>query len=181
MGVRQVVFMLTKNTESPRKLAALKKIKIRGGRYKPDSVPAFQQVTVISLLPGLRLVPLPKQGATNTRGYPTAFAAVRPRRAVSSVLSCTAWGLSCLLPYSRSGELLPRLFTLARRIAPHGGMFSVTLSVTGALRPQPPRLTRGMLPCGVRTFLLPPPCGDFKRLSPADPEEKIGQVSNFEC
>src|SRR3984893_16713968 len=30
-----------------------------------------------------------------------------------SVLSCTAWGFSCLADYSASGELLPRLFTLA--------------------------------------------------------------------
>src|SRR5205085_12263911 len=29
-----------------------------------------------------------------------------------SVLSCTAWGFSCLANYSASGELLPRLFTL---------------------------------------------------------------------
>ncbi|HEU0049530.1 MAG TPA: hypothetical protein VFQ43_18230, partial [Nitrososphaera sp.] len=31
----------------------------------------------------------------------------------SSVLSCTAWGFSCLANYFASGELLPRLFTLA--------------------------------------------------------------------
>jgi len=30
-----------------------------------------------------------------------------------SVLSCTAWGFSCLANCSASGELLPRLFTLA--------------------------------------------------------------------
>lgn len=59
---------------------------------------------------------------------------------LSSVLSCTAWGLSCLLPCGRSGELLPRLFTLAAQIAPHGGIFSATLSVTGGLRRQPPPL-----------------------------------------
>lgn len=61
--------------------------------------------------------PLPWQGATNTRGHPSACAELRPGRAISSVLSCTAWGLSCLLPYGRSGELLPRLFTLARPLA----------------------------------------------------------------
>ncbi len=39
----------------------------------------------------------------------------RDRRAgcPSSVLSCTAWGFSCLANYFASGELLPRLFTLA--------------------------------------------------------------------
>lgn len=31
---------------------------------------------------------------------------------LSPVLSCTAWGLSCLLHCCRSGGLLPRLFTL---------------------------------------------------------------------
>ena len=30
-----------------------------------------------------------------------------------SVLSCTTWGFSCLANYFASGELLPRLFTLA--------------------------------------------------------------------
>src|SRR6266404_405471 len=38
---------------------------------------------------------------SNRAGYP------------SSVLSCTAWGFSCLANHSASGELLPRLFTLA--------------------------------------------------------------------
>src|SRR5438067_11385619 len=35
-----------------------------------------------------------------------------------SVLSCTAWGFSCLVNYSASGELLPRLFTLACTLLP---------------------------------------------------------------
>lgn len=111
------------------------------GRCKPDSVPAIAGVAaVISLdadlaaraprLRGVRLIPegfLPLARGCGQAG-------------LSSVLSCTAWGLSCLLPRGRSGELLPRLFTLAARIAPHGGMFSVTLSVTGGLRRQPPPL-----------------------------------------
>jgi hypothetical protein len=36
----------------------------------------------------------------------------------SSVLSCTAWGFSCLANCFASGELLPRLFTLARALLP---------------------------------------------------------------
>jgi hypothetical protein len=36
----------------------------------------------------------------------------------SSVLSCTAWGFSCLANYFASGELLPRLFTLACNLLP---------------------------------------------------------------
>ena len=54
----------------------------------------------------------------------------------SSVLSCTAWGFSCLANYSASGEPLPRLFTLACACSQRtGGMFSVTLSVN--IRPAP--------------------------------------------
>src|SRR6476646_9894135 len=34
-----------------------------------------------------------------------------------------------------------------------GGVFSVTLSVTAIFQPRRPRLLRGMLPYGVRTFL----------------------------
>jgi len=83
----------------------------------------------------------------------------------SSVLSCTAWGFSCLANCSASGELLPRPFTLAcsRPEAvsfPYscscqrtGGMFSVTLSVVAIFQPRRPRILRGMLPYGVRTFL----------------------------
>ncbi len=36
----------------------------------------------------------------------------------SSVLSCTAWGFSCLTNCFASGELLPRLFTLACTLLP---------------------------------------------------------------
>ena len=56
----------------------------------------------------------------------------------SSVLSCTAWGFSCLTNYSVSGELLPRLFTLACAKKEQlffqrtGGVFSVPLSVNAA-------------------------------------------------
>jgi len=48
-----------------------------------------------------------------------------------SVLSCTTWGFSCLANYSASGELLPRLFTLACAFLKEPAVsFSVTLSVT---------------------------------------------------
>jgi len=46
---------------------------------------------------------------TVVRRYPRINRAGCP----SSVLSCTAWGFSCLANYFASGELLPRLFTLA--------------------------------------------------------------------
>jgi len=84
-----------------------------------------------------------------------------------SVLSCTAWGFSCLANCSVSGELLPRLFnlayprrgkltaspTVAHSCQRTGGVFSVTLSVTAILQLRRPRVLRGMSPYGVRTFL----------------------------
>jgi len=82
----------------------------------------------------------------------------------SSVLSCTAWGFSCRANCSARGELLPRLFTLAdsngKQVASPtvfcqrtGGVFSVTLSVSAIFQLRRPRILRGMLPYGVRTFL----------------------------
>src|SRR5437870_9228724 len=49
-----------------------------------------------------------------------------------------------------SGELLPRLFTLAPSLAARGGLLSVALSPD---RSEPP--LAATLPCGVRTFLPP--------------------------
>src|SRR6266545_8222558 len=82
------------------------------------------------------------------RRYPRIFSPeiFRGRRAgcPSSVLSCTAWGFSCLANYSASGELLPRLFNLTVHFSQRtGGVFSVTLSVAAI-----PRLRD----CGARVF-----------------------------
>ena len=73
------------------------------------------------------------------------------RAALSPVLSCTAWGLSCLLPCGRSGGLLPRRFTLAA-LARGGLILCDTIRCPG-FRQRPPKLAPGMMPCGVRTFL----------------------------
>jgi hypothetical protein len=51
---------------------------------------------------------------TVMRRYPRIKRAGCP----SSVLSCTAWGFSCLANCFASGELLPRLFTLACTLLP---------------------------------------------------------------
>jgi len=59
--------------------------------------------------------PIPQlrdRDATNPRINPESFRGVRTG-CPPSVLSCTAWGFSCLANYSASGELLPRLFNLA--------------------------------------------------------------------
>src|SRR6266436_4443974 len=57
-----------------------------------------------------------RNGGTVMRRYPRVnperFRGVRTG-CPPSVLSCTAWGFSCLANYSTSGELLPRHFTLA--------------------------------------------------------------------
>jgi hypothetical protein len=45
----------------------------------------------------------------------------------SSVLSCTAWGFSCLANYFASGELLPRLFTLTGTLKNRRYLFCDTL------------------------------------------------------
>ena len=114
---------------------------------------APQVWTVICLDTGAHApAAVPCGTATNTRKAPR----LRGDRAgdpVPPVLSCTAWGFSCPLACARGGGLLPRLFTLTRRLAPEGGLFSVTLSVDRGFRIGLPRVLRGMLPCGVRTFL----------------------------
>src|SRR5438105_11514691 len=104
---------------------------------------------IIYLNPTFAGPPVP-QSRDMMRRYPR----IKRTGCPPSVLSCTAWGFSCLANYSASGELLPRLFTLA--CAPFqrtGGVFSVTLSVNVRFRERCPRFLRGMLPFGVRTFL----------------------------
>jgi hypothetical protein len=80
----------------------------------------------------------------------------------SPIWSCSAWGLPCHSGCPERGALLPHLFTLARRVAAAGGMFSVALSVKRALS-APPRPLAGTLPCGDRTLPRTPavsPLGD---------------------
>lgn len=90
--------------------------------------------------------------------YPDGSSALARDRAgdpCHPVLSCTTWGFSCPRACVRGGGLLPRLFTLAAGLRRVGGIFSVTLSVGVGLGRHLPRILRGMLPCGVRTFLSP--------------------------
>src|SRR5437762_6807987 len=80
-----------------------------------------------------------------------------------SVLSCTAWGFSCLANCSASGELLPRLFTLACAFSQRtGGIFSVTLSVNTR-----PAAAGRMLPAYF-TRHATVWCSDFPPASPAN-------------
>ncbi len=71
--------------------------------------------------------------------------------------------LFCLAPHGvfRASRITPRAVSSylafstlpALRCQRTGGVFSVTLSFNPALRRGCPRVLRGMLPCGVRTFL----------------------------
>ena len=70
------------------------------GRCKPDSVPSPFSAGDDHL--STRLLP----------GRIHLLSETCERAALDPVLSCTAWGLSCLLHCCWSGGLLPRLFTL---------------------------------------------------------------------
>src|SRR5947207_5952192 len=54
----------------------------------------------------------------DTRGLTPKVFGVGRAGCPTSVLSCTAWGFSCLANCSASGELLPRLFTLTCALLP---------------------------------------------------------------
>ena len=111
----------------------------------------------------------PLRAATNTRG-PRRLRAGRAGGPRSPVLSCTTRGFSCPLACARGGGLLPRHFNLAVRLAPSWAVcFLRHCPSAGAWARSLPRVLRGVLPCGVRTFLPPqaeggrPPSG--KKLS----------------
>jgi hypothetical protein len=52
------------------------------------------------------------RSATVPEDHPPNYFGARRTGCPPSVLSCTAWGFSCLANHSASGELLPHLFTL---------------------------------------------------------------------
>jgi len=90
------------------------------------------------------------------RRYPRIHRAGYP----SSVLSCTAWGFSCLANYFVSGELLPRLFTLACTLLPKNRrcLFCDTLRHRGFSTVMPAHFTRHAAVW----------CSDFPPASPAN-------------
>ena len=86
------------------------------------------------------------------------------------IWSCSQWGLPCPLDYSRGGGLLPHLFTLTRRTGRFvfcctGRRRRLKASSPACIPPLRSGL-RGIVPCGVRTFLPrqaggdPPPSQD---------------------
>ena len=103
---------------------------------------SLQTWTVICLDPALRPERL-LRAATITRRFPQRFrVAERAGHPIPPVLSCTAWGFSCPLDCSRGGGLLPRLFTLTRRLLSGRFIFCDTFR-RDRLSPIPPvRSTR---------------------------------------
>jgi hypothetical protein len=91
---------------------------------------------------------------------PLQFAVMRRYPRISGP---AALPLFCLAPHGvfPASRITPRAVSSYLAFSPlpapccqrTGGVFSVTLSVAATLRPRRPRLLRGMLPYGVRTFL----------------------------
>ena len=110
--------------------------------------------TAISLKNPQRTVdPRPScDGCDNTRSPARPVVGLRGRRPLP---------LFCLAPHGvyHAPEIALRAvgsypaFSPLPRSCDRGGLFSATLSVERNLRPLLPRILRGMLPCGVRTFL----------------------------
>ena len=84
------------------------------------------------------------------RAGPARALPLAPQR-FPPIWSCSVWGLPCLRLYSRSGALLPHLFTLTLLL--RAGRYFLC----GTCRPEAltlrSRTLSGTLPCGVRTFL----------------------------
>jgi hypothetical protein len=91
---------------------------------------------------------------------------------LSPVLSCTAWGLSCLLPRGRSGGLLPHRFTLTH---PHSGsdngrfVFCDTVRDAGLLRRPRACARHAALRCPDFPPVRAPPKQNRRAIPPADP------------
>ncbi len=91
------------------------------------------------------------QRPTRRFGASGRHAAVAEAATFPPIWSCSVWGLPCLRPYSRSGALLPHLFTLTLLLRAGRYIFCGT-GRPRALTLQS-RTLSGTLPCGVRTFL----------------------------
>src|SRR4051812_34720433 len=99
----------------------------------------------------------------------------REGQAAGSLLCLAPHGVFRASPVARRAVgFYPAFSPLPRTTcAARGGLFSVTLSVAASLGPRLPRILRGMVPEGVRTFLQP---GEPGRRSSATPQ--LGKVSS---
>ncbi len=140
--------------------------------------------TVISLIPPERNAP-PERGATNTRGLPRRNEAGQTPRVPCFVLHHTGFFVPHRLPGGRWALTPPfhpypaskdRRLRFPRHPNPlqQGGLFSVTLSVTRGFRPASPRILRGVLPGGVRTFLW-----DWTARRQTNPSDRLPPAAIF--
>jgi hypothetical protein len=95
-----------------------------------------------------------------------ALAAVGQAANSLPIWSCSVWGLPCPRLYSRSGALLPHLFTLTSCLRRWRYIFCGTGRLP-ALKPES-RTLSGTLPCGVRTFLSRSAC-TLRQRPPSSP------------
>ena len=144
------------------------------GLHKPDSVPRGLAAVgvVICLSDRSPDPPLPKQGATNTRSYPSAEAELRPGgplllfclapRGVYPASFLTVGAVSSYLTFSP----LPPSAEAAK-----GGIFSATLSVTPARAKGPLAFTRhAALWCPDFPLVRAGPKPNRRATTPADPQ-----------
>src|SRR5437773_11365948 len=104
-------------------------------------------------VPGCPIPQVRDRDATIPEDYPKKSGVGRTG-CPPSVLSCTTWGFSALRITSQAVSSYLAFSPLPALCCQRtGGVFSVTLSVTAILQLRRPRLLRGILPYGVRTFL----------------------------
>lgn len=124
------------------------------GLHKPDSVPSASRPPVRSFVCPRLAAPAPARAECDY--YPESSTRPPERTGLrpGGPFSCSVLHrMGFVVPPSSRSErwaLTPPFHPC--RPLPAGGLFSVTLSVTPDLSAAP-TLARGMLPCGVRTFL----------------------------
>ena len=84
-------------------------------------------------------------------GYRASVAGYIAGRAARPLFCLAPHGVFRALPFAREAVSFYLAFSPLPRC--RGGLFSVTLSVAVSFRRRCPRILRGVVPCGVRTFL----------------------------
>src|ERR1051325_7837247 len=119
------------------------------------------------------LIPLARDARPAIAGHDATIPEDRRTGCPPSVLSCTAWGFSCLANYSASGELLPRLFNLACTSLPKNRrcLFCDTL--------RQPQLTSESPACSTRHAAVW--CSDFPLRIASERSSAIARTLSQQC
>ena len=158
---------------SVRGRAGHKKRPAAAGR-KPNSVPPSLASLSASELRRTTIIPLAPSSLTGSSGLPGGFGRAVLQRL--PIWPCSVRGFACHPCYHERGALLPHLFTLTPRLAssrlargrpltacpwrsPEGASRRAVSFLCHFPSGCPDRALPGALPCGVRTFLPPPPFG----------------------